>query len=355
MRMRSFILFFTPLFLSGCRFVVLDPSGDIAAQQSDLILYATILMLVIILPVAVLTVFFALHYRESNTKSAYEPQWHQSISLEIVIWSLPLAIITCLAGLTWVATHRLDPYQPLRRISATQPVDDNVEPLLVRVVALDWKWLFLYPGYNIATLNEVAVIVDRPVEFRLTSASVMNSFSVPAMAGQIYAMPGMETELNAVMNEPGSYEGFSAHYSGAGFSKMRFTLHALDENGFDSWVRTVRSGSGILDRSSYLQMEKKSIAAPVKYFNSIEDGLWDGIVNLCATDDNSLCVNDMMMVDALGGGGLAGLFNRRIYRGICASPDSRTFYYMLNPDIRTNAGIMPDTAGSFRQEGRSQS
>jgi len=185
---------------------LLNPNGDVAAQQGDLIIYATVLMLIVILPVMALTVLFAFAYRASNTEANYDPEWDHSISLEIVIWAVPLAIIICLAGLTWVATHRLDPYQDLRRVSETQPIDPNVEPLQVQVVALDWKWVFIYPEHNIATVNEAAVIVDRPIEWKLTSGTVMNAFYVPEMAGMIYAMAGMETELNAVMNAPGSYD-----------------------------------------------------------------------------------------------------------------------------------------------------
>ncbi|MEM8760993.1 MAG: ubiquinol oxidase subunit II, partial [Pseudomonadota bacterium] len=172
--------------LAGCEMVVLDAPGDVAAQQGELIVYSTVLMLIVIVPVMALTVFFAWRYREDNKEATYEPEWNHSISLEIVVWSVPLAIIICLAGLTWVATHRLDPYQPLRRISADIPINADVRPMEVLVVALDWKWLFIYPEYGIATVNEAAAIVDRPIEFKLTSTTVMNAFYVPALSGMIY-------------------------------------------------------------------------------------------------------------------------------------------------------------------------
>ncbi|MEO1705040.1 MAG: ubiquinol oxidase subunit II, partial [Pseudomonadota bacterium] len=197
--------------LSGCNLVLLNPAGDVASQQGDLIVYATIMMMLVIGPVMALTVFFAWQYRASNDRARYEPEWGHSISLEIVIWAVPLAIIVVLAGLTWVATHRLDPYADLIRIDEDTPIDESVEPMEVQVVALDWKWLFIYPEEQIATVGEMAVITDRPVEVKLTSNTVMNAFYIPDMAGMIYAMAGMQTELNAVLNAAGTYEGFAAN------------------------------------------------------------------------------------------------------------------------------------------------
>lgn len=328
------VIAFLALFaLPGCNLVVLNPAGDIAAQEGDLIIYATILMLIVILPVMALTVFFAVKYRAGNKEASYEPDWDHSISLEIVVWSVPLAIIICLAGLTWVATHRLDPYQPLTRISSDIPIDPDVEPLKVQVVALDWKWLFIYPDQGVATVGEAAIIKDRPVEFKITSATVMNAFYVPDLAGMIYAMAGMETELNAVMNATGAYRGFSANYSGNGFSHMDFVLHSFDNAGFDVWVQSVRDGAdAALDRQTYVALEKQSVGHPITYFDGIEAGLWERILNLCPGDDD-LCLNDMMMVDALGGGGVEGLFNRELYRGLCSADDPEGLFALLRPDL----------------------
>lgn len=319
--------------LSGCKLTLLDPAGDVAAQQGDLIIYSTVLMLIVIVPVMALTVFFAYRYRAANTQAEYEPDWDHSVSLEIVIWAVPLAIIICLAGLTWVATHRLDPYQDLRRISETQAIDPAVEPLQVQVVALDWKWVFIYPEYGIATVNEVAAIVDRPVEWKLTSGTVMNAFYIPDMAGMIYAMAGMETELNAVINASGTYEGFSANYSGNGFSQMRFDFLGMDEAGFEAWVDKVRSEGDLMDQDAYVQLEQRSIDHPVTYFSEVDEGLWNRILNMCVGDDR-LCLNDMMMVDALGGGGIAGLYNREMYRGLCSADDPRGLFAILRPDLQ---------------------
>lgn len=312
------------LAMSGCDLVVMKPAGDVAIQQSQLIVYSTVLMLIIVLPVMLLIGFFAWYYRESNEKATYEPEWDHSISLEIVVWSLPLAIIICLAGLTWVATHRLNPYEPIRRLSASEPVFEDVEPLVVQVVALDWKWLFIYPEQGVAAVNEVAVPVDRPIEFNLTSARVMNSFYVPALAGQIYAMPGMQTELNAVMNEPGTYRGFSANYSGAGFSFMHFDLLGLDESGFEEWVADAEGSDQTLDARTFTALEEPSEKNPVTYYSDHTEDLWERIVNLCF-QEGTLCRDDMMMVDALGGGGLEGLFMREAFADICSADDPVAF------------------------------
>jgi cytochrome o ubiquinol oxidase subunit 2 len=284
----------------------MNPAGDVASQQADLIIYATVLMLIVIVPVIALTVFFAMRYRASEKERTYEPEWDHSVSLEIVIWSVPLAIIIMLAGLTWVATHRLDPYADLTRISATQPIDEDVTPLQVQVVAMDWKWLFIYPEYNIATVNEMATIVDRPVELKLTATTVMNAFYVPDMVGMIYAMAGMETELNGVLNSEGTYEGFASHYNGAGFSKMRFDVQALDEAGFAAWVADAQSVPQDLTRATFEQLEQPSIDDDVAYYASVEDGLWRRIVNMCVGED-TMCMDEMMMIDAMGGGGLEGM------------------------------------------------
>lgn len=294
--------------LGGCNFVVLDPSGFVAIQQRDLVVISTILMLVIILPVMALTVLFAWRYRRSNTSATYDPEWHHSVRLELVIWAAPLMIIICLGAVTWMATHLLDPFRPLQRISATTPVPAQVQPLRVEVVALDWKWLFIYPELGIATVNELAAPVDRPLAFRISASSVMNSFYIPALAGQIYAMPGMETQMHAVINESGTFRGFSANYSGAGFSGMHFAFHGLAGGDFDTWVAKVRSAGGKLDRAAYLELERPSENVPVKHFGQVEPNLFKAIINMCV-EPGKMCQADMMAIDAKGGQGLASVRN----------------------------------------------
>jgi cytochrome o ubiquinol oxidase subunit 2 len=297
--------------LTGCNAVVLAPSGDIAAQQRDLLVFSTLLMLVIIIPVMALTILFAWRYRLSNKTARYEPDWDHSTQLELVIWAAPLLIIIVLGAITWTGTHLLDPYRPLDRIGANQPVAKDVQPLEVQVVSLDWKWLFIYPQYGIASVNEMAAPVDRPISFKITSSAVMNSFYIPALAGQIYSMPGMETKLHAVINKPGEDEGISANYSGAGFSGMHFAFHGLDNAGFDQWIQKVKSTSaGALDRPAYQVLEKPSENEPVRYFNAVAGDLYHAILNMCV-DPSKMCMDKMMSVDAKGGLGIEGINNVR--------------------------------------------
>ena len=294
--------------LAGCDMVLLNASGDIARQQGQLIIVSTVLMLLIIVPVIGLTIYFAWRYRQSNKEVTYSPDWDHSTELELAIWGAPLLIIIALGAITWISTHTLDPYRPLRRIEAGRPVPADVKPLTVEVVALDWKWLFIYPEQGIATVNELAAPVDRPIVFKITASSVMNSFYIPALAGQIYAMPGMETKLNAVINKPGDFEGFSANYSGAGFSGMRFRFHGVSEPDFEAWVQKAKAAGGELSRDAYLALERPSERDPVRRFATVAPDLYKAIVNRCV-DRNKMCMDQMMAIDADGGLGKVGAYN----------------------------------------------
>lgn len=269
------------LLLSGCNTVLLNPSGAVAAQQGHLIVQSTVLMLLIVIPVIVLTAVFAWRYRESNRNATYTPDWDHSTQLELVIWAAPLLIIIALGALTWISSHTLDPFRPLRRLDATRAIPSGTRPLTIEVVALDWKWLFIYPEQGIATVNEVAAPVDVPINFKITASSVMNSFFVPALAGQVYAMPGMQTQLNAVMNHPGTYEGFSANYSGAGFSGMRFQFKGLSAEQFSQWLQSVKGTGRELSKSGYQELARPSEREPVRLYSSVDASLYDAILNQC--------------------------------------------------------------------------
>ncbi|WP_426437871.1 ubiquinol oxidase subunit II [Bradyrhizobium genosp. P] len=294
--------------LGGCDFVVLAPAGDVAVQQRDLVVISTVLMLLIVIPVMAMTVFFAWRYRQSNTAAPYEPEWDHSTQLELVIWSAPLLIIVCLGALTWMGTHLLDPYRTLGRIDTNRPIAGQDAPLNVQVVALDWKWLFIYPDYGVASLNEFAAPTDRPISFRITSSSVMNSFYIPALAGQIYAMPGMETKLHAVANKEGTFRGFSANYSGAGFSGMHFEFKSLSSTDFAKWIAAAKASGGMLGRSDYLQLERPSSNEPVRLYGAVDRDLYKAILNLCV-ETGKMCMSEMTDIDAKGGLGLEGLNN----------------------------------------------
>ena len=267
--------------LTACSGEVLNPAGDIALQQRDIIYISTALMLLIIVPVMILIVVFAWRYRASNKDATYDPDFDHSTSLELVIWAAPLLIIICLGALTWWSTHLLDPFRPVNRISASKPVDPNAKPLVIQVVSLDWKWLFIYPEQGVATVIELALPVDRPVRFDLTSTNMMNTFYAPTLAGMIYTMPGMRSTLHAVINRPGTFEGLSANYSGAGFSHMRFKLYGVDQGGFDAWVNRVKASGPALDVNRYLALEKPSEKVPAMYFSSADAALFDRIYKRC--------------------------------------------------------------------------
>lgn len=289
-----------PLVLAGCDAVILSPAGEVARQQRNLILQSTGLMLLIIVPVIVLTLFFARKYRQGNKDAVYDPEWHHSTQLEVAIWSAPLAIIIALGAITWLSTHTLDPYRQLTHADSAHPFPPSAKRLNIQVVALDWKWLFFYPDLNIATVNEVAAPVDTPISFKLTSATVMNSFFVPALAGQIFTMAGMETQLHAVINREGVYKGFSANYSGSGFSRMDFNFRGLTPAGFDRWVAQAKQSGKRLDRAAYEQLAQPSEAVPVIYFASYENGLYNAILNMCVRS-GSICMSTMSEIDRNGG------------------------------------------------------
>lgn len=199
--------------LSGCDWVLLDSKGMVGLAQRDLILICIGLMLIVVIPAIVLTFVFAWRFRAGNTQAKYTPDWSHSTKVEIVVWGVPLLIIAGLAVIVWKSTHELDPYKPL---------DVAGEPLHVDVIATDWKWVFVYPDLGIATVNQLNFPANRPLAFNITSNSTMNTFFIPQLGGQIYAMAGMRTQLHLIANEPGQFRGMSGNYSGHGFSNMKF-------------------------------------------------------------------------------------------------------------------------------------
>lgn len=279
--------------LVGCESAVLDPAGDIALQQRNLIYVSTLLMLLIIVPVLMLTVAFAWRYRAGNPNADYDPKFHHSTGLELMIWSFPLLIIICLGALTWSSTHLLDPFRRLDRVAEGKPADRTRAPLVVQVVSMDWKWLFIYPEQNIASVNELVLPVDREVRFDMTSTNMMNTFYAPTLAGMIYTMPGMRSQLHAVLNRAGEFKGFSANYSGAGFSDMRFRLRGIAENEFDQWVRQAQATGTPLTTADYIKLEAPTEKNPVQWYNGAPRGLFDRIVNRCVRPGQP-CISDHM-------------------------------------------------------------
>ncbi|TSC68446.1 MAG: cytochrome o ubiquinol oxidase subunit II [Parcubacteria group bacterium Gr01-1014_56] len=247
---------------------LLNPKGAVGLSELGLMIHAVEFMLIVALPVYFLVFFFAWRYRAGNTKAAYSPNWEHAKVDELIWWAIPFEIVLILGALTWSSTHELDPRAPL----------EGGAPLVVEVVALDWKWLFIYPEQNIATVNYIAVPVDRPVRFDVTADAPMNSFWIPRLGGQIYAMTGMVNSLNLVANEPGTYEGVSANYSGIGFAKMKFVVKALPQEEFDSWVISVKASSKILTHEEYALLALPSIANEPAHYAEVEQNLYNMIV-----------------------------------------------------------------------------
>ena len=265
----------------ACDRAVLNPAGDVARQQRNIIYISTGLMLLIIIPVLILIVLFAWRYRKGGG-GTYDPGFDHSTTLELVIWSAPLLIIIALGALTWSSTHLLDPFRPLDPIKAGPgAAAPAAMPLRVQVVAMDWKWLFIYPEQGVATVNELILPVNRPISFEITSTNMMNAFYAPTLAGMVYAMPGMQSQLHAVLNRPGDYEGFSANYSGAGFSDMRFRLRGVDAAAFDAWVVQAKGGGRALDLNTYRQLAQPSEKVPPTLFALVPGDMFQRIVERC--------------------------------------------------------------------------
>lgn len=268
LRLATVALAATPL-LGGCGLRVLDPQGPIATADRTILLNALSIMLAIVVPTLVATVLFAFWFRASNSRAQYRPEFTYSGRIELVVWSIPTLVILFLGGIIWIGAHELDPL----RLPPTER-----RPLEIQVVSLDWKWLFILPDQGIASVNDLVVPAGMPLHFTLTSGSVLNAFFVPRLGSMIYVMNGMATRLFLQTDRAGDYEGLSSHFSGDGFSDMRFTLHAVDEGAFDAWVRKARAGGQALDRAAYGKLAQPSHNVPPMAFGSVADGLFDAVV-----------------------------------------------------------------------------
>lgn len=248
---------------------VLDPSGPIGQQQRDLIILAVVLSAVVVIPVYFMLIFFARKYRHTNKKARYQPHFDRSRLLESIWWGVPLIIITILAVVTFRASHSLEPARPLA---------SSAKPIPIQVVALQWKWLFIYPQQNIASVNYVQFPKDTPVSFEVTADAPMNSLWIPKLGGQIYAMSGMRTKLHLLADETGRYYGQSANISGRGFADMRFTAEATTAQKFEQWVELMRSSPDSLDNSEYQQIAKPGIAREPAFYVLAQPNLFSQIV-----------------------------------------------------------------------------
>ncbi|MBC3766356.1 ubiquinol oxidase subunit II [Neptunicella marina] len=263
-------LFAIGFILTGCSGGILDPKGQVGVDEKNLIIISTILMLLVVVPVIVLTLYFAWKYRASRDFEIYAPKWAHSTKIEAVVWAIPIVIVVVLGVITWQSTQELDPYKPL---------EGKGKHMTVEVVSLDWKWLFIYPELGIASVNELAFPTGVPVKYKITSESVMNSFFIPQLGSQIYSMAGMETQIHLIADHPGTYDGYSANYSGEGFTGMQFKAIATPTQAdFDAWVEKVRQQGGDLTKAQYSKLAERSENNPVEYFGHVDKGLFHSIV-----------------------------------------------------------------------------
>jgi cytochrome o ubiquinol oxidase subunit 2 len=271
MKWQSFVAAPAACLISSCRQAgVLDPQGPVGAAERLILLNATAIMLVVVLPVIVLTLAFAWWYRASNARAAYQPDWSYSGHIELVTWSIPAMVVILLAAVGWIGSHELDPARKLQ---------SDARPIRIEVVSLDWKWLFIYPDQRVAAVNQLVIPTGVPVEFLLTSATVMNSFFVPQLGTQIYTMPGMTTRLNLMATRPGDYPGLSANFSGDGFSDMRFLVHAVPPAEFASWVVETREAGPALSADSYSQLARPEANAEARIYGNVDPNLFERIAN----------------------------------------------------------------------------
>lgn len=238
------------LYLKDQNIMIFNPKGIIAEQEKNLIIIVTILMLLVVIPVFIMAAWFPYKYREQNPSALYRPNWDNNLKLEAVWWGLPILIIGVIAVITWRSTHRLDPFKPIAKVE---------NQMNIQVIAMSWKWLFIYPEDDVVSVNKLVIPKDTPVSFSITADAPMNSFWIPQLSGQIYAMNGMSSKLHLVGNVVGDYEGLSANISGEGFSDMRFVATVTDGQGYQQWINEIRNRSSKFGSNEYNQLSIPSI------------------------------------------------------------------------------------------------
>ncbi len=250
-------------------FAILDPKGEIADKQRNLIIVTSLMSLFIVVPVFIMTFYFAWKYREGNKQATYRPDWDHSVVAETIWWTVPLIMILILAALTWQSSHDLDPFKS---------IESKKKPLTIQVVALEWKWLFIYPEQQIASLNYVQFPQQTPIKFEITADAPMNSFWIPQLGGQIYAMTGMSTHLNLMADSTGTYRGSSANISGRGFAGMHFEARSTTQAAFDRWISRAKGSNNDLSLAQYETLALPSENNAPVVFSSVDQRLYDTIV-----------------------------------------------------------------------------
>ena len=255
--------------LTACNTAVLSPAGPVGEGNRIVLLDSLAIMLAIVIPTIVAILAFAYWFRASNKHARYRPDWGYSGRLELIVWSIPALTVFFLGGIAWISAHLLDPAVPLK---------SKAEPLQIEVVSLDWKWLFIYPQQNVASINRMVVPAGVPLDLKVTSASVFNVFFVPRLGTMIYAMYGMTTRLNLQADSPGVYPGLSAHFSGDGFPDMAFDLHAVSSEQFAQWAAATRVDGPSLDEAAYRRLLAQTQNITPYTYRSVQPGLFDDIV-----------------------------------------------------------------------------
>ncbi len=248
---------------------MLNPKGEIAQKELTLMIIATVLMLIVVIPVFLMTFFICLKYRASNRKAVYNPNWDNNLVAEIIWWGFPFVIILILSFFTWTSSHDLDPFKPLK--------SDN-KPITIQVVALQWKWLFIYPEEKIASINFFQIPEKTAINFEITADAPMNSFWLPQLGGQIYAMPGMKTKIHLIADNVGDYKGSSANLSGIGFAAMTFIAKATSQEDYDKWVKSVQQSANDLDMKAYDELAKPSTDIPKPSYQLKDGDLYNKVV-----------------------------------------------------------------------------
>lgn len=257
------------MLLAGCGTITWVPAGPIAAAERKILLNALTIMLCVVVPTGLAALGTAWWFRESNTRAKYRPDFSHSGRVELVTWSIPALVVLFLGGITWIGSHELDP---------AEPIASEHKPIPIQVVALDWKWLFIYPQQGVATINQVVAPAGVPLNFQITSATVLNVFFVPELGSEIYAMNGMTTQLNLLADHPGTYFGLSAMFSGDGFPNMFFNVDAVPQAQFDDWVNKTRSSGPALDDAAYRGLLKQTLREPPRTYSSVMPNLFQAVV-----------------------------------------------------------------------------
>jgi len=250
--------------------LVVHPKGIIAKSILELIATNILLMLIIIVPTYIFLFSVVWKYCIKKEGIKYDPNHSYGKTGELLMWGLPSIIVVVMAIITWNFTHKLNPYKPL---------ESNIKPLIVQVVALNWKWLFIYPEQGIATLNDLHIPEQTPIHFKLTADnSPMNSFWIPQLSGQIYSMTGMTTQLHLMADGPGEYTGRAVEINGEGYAGMTFPAKSISHKDFDEWINQVKKSPHHLTENDYKELAKPFINRSVIYFSEVEQDLFQKII-----------------------------------------------------------------------------